>query len=92
MSCRASATAEYVSREIIDNEVDLVLHVGDISYANGDPEVAPQAFPPPPPPKPNLVLTAGPCASVADSLTEPVFLMMCCVLGVSAKPLLQRYI
>lgn len=39
--CRAAATAEYVSREVIYNEVDLVLHVGDISYANGDPEVRP---------------------------------------------------
>ncbi|KAL3137475.1 hypothetical protein ABBQ38_004764 [Trebouxia sp. C0009 RCD-2024] len=35
----AAATAEYVSREVIYNEVDLVLHVGDISYANGDPEI-----------------------------------------------------
>lgn len=36
---RAHATADYVSNEVIYNEVDLVLHVGDISYANGDPEV-----------------------------------------------------
>jgi len=28
-----------VTREVIDNDVDLVLHVGDLSYANGDPEV-----------------------------------------------------
>ena len=47
LTCSASATAEYVSREVIYKQVDLVLHVGDISYANGDPEVAPQ-FPPPP--------------------------------------------
>lgn len=24
----------------MDNDVDLVLHVGDLSYANGDPEVS----------------------------------------------------
>ncbi len=25
---------------MIDNDVDLVVHVGDLSYANGDPEVS----------------------------------------------------
>ena len=43
--CRASATAEYVSREVMYNEVDLVVHVGDISYANGDPEARPPPHP-----------------------------------------------
>lgn len=38
--CRARATADYVTGEVIDNDVDLVLHVGDLSYANGDPEVS----------------------------------------------------
>ena len=57
MTCRASATAEYVSREVIYNEVDLVLHVGDISYANGDPEVACLSHPPPP-----YVAFLEPCA------------------------------
>ena len=32
---RADKTAENVKREVHDNGVDLVLHVGDISYANG---------------------------------------------------------
>ena len=34
-ACRADKTAENVRREVHDNGVDLVLHVGDISYANG---------------------------------------------------------
>ena len=38
--CRARATADYVTRDVIDNDVDLVVHVGDLSYANGDPEVS----------------------------------------------------
>lgn len=54
MSCSASATAEYVSREVIYNEVDLVLHVGDISYANGDPEVDSQSPTPCHPTPPHL--------------------------------------
>ena len=33
--CRADKTAENVEREVRENGVDLVLHVGDISYANG---------------------------------------------------------
>lgn len=33
--CRADKTAENVGREVRENGVDLVLHVGDISYANG---------------------------------------------------------
>ncbi len=33
--CRADKTAEHVKREVHENGVDLVLHVGDISYANG---------------------------------------------------------
>ena len=33
--CRADKTAEHVEREVHENGVDLVLHVGDISYANG---------------------------------------------------------
>ena len=37
--CRARATADAVTDEVLKNGVDLVLHVGDISYANGDPEV-----------------------------------------------------
>ncbi len=32
---RADKTAEHVEREVHENGVDLVLHVGDISYANG---------------------------------------------------------
>lgn len=39
VSCRARATADAVTDEVRKNGVDLVLHVGDISYANGDPEV-----------------------------------------------------
>lgn len=35
MQCRADKTAENVAREVRENGVDLVLHVGDISYANG---------------------------------------------------------
>ncbi|KAL0023220.1 hypothetical protein WJX79_005106 [Trebouxia sp. C0005] len=35
----ARATADYVTRDVIDNDVDLVVHVGDLSYANGDPEI-----------------------------------------------------
>ena len=35
VACRADKTAENVRREVHDNGVDLVLHVGDISYANG---------------------------------------------------------
>ena len=34
-ACRADKTAENVEREVRENGVDLVLHVGDISYANG---------------------------------------------------------
>lgn len=81
MRCRASATAEYVSREVIDNEVDLVLHVGDISYANGDPEVAPHTpLTPPAPPTQSTLFDPGPCPSSADCLTDPVCLLMCCFL------------
>lgn len=37
---RARATADAVTDEVQRNGVELVLHVGDISYANGDPEVS----------------------------------------------------
>lgn len=35
----ARDTADYVTGEMVDNSMDVVLHVGDISYANGDPEI-----------------------------------------------------
>lgn len=38
--CRARATADAVTDEVQKNGVELVLHVGDISYANGDPEAS----------------------------------------------------
>jgi hypothetical protein len=35
VQCRADKTAANVAREVREDGVDLVLHVGDISYANG---------------------------------------------------------
>ncbi len=48
---------------MIDNDVDLVVHVGDLSYANGDPEVSP-----------GYIKEAGFCHSVGftHSLLEPL--------------------